>query len=114
MTDHVNLPSNPNDRQKVKQMLAEMTHCLQRADDEKESMKEIAEEVYNQFAIPKKIKFVKSENGTHLFHLEGGIIGGDTKTCYYAMYLNVTITAYSMLWGLLYTFISAPNRSKKG
>lgn len=55
MTDHVNVPSNPADRQKMKTMLAEMTHCMQRADDEKESMKEIAEEVYNQFDVPKKI-----------------------------------------------------------
>ena len=55
MTDHVSIPSNPADRQKMKTMLAEMTHCLQRADDEKESMKEIADEVYKQFGIPKKI-----------------------------------------------------------
>lgn len=55
MTDHTSLPSNPADRQKLKTMLAEMTHCMQRADDEKESMKEIADEAVRQFDIPKKI-----------------------------------------------------------
>jgi len=55
MTDHVNVPSDPAERQKLKSFLAEMTHCMQRADDERESMKEIAEEAYNQFNIPKKI-----------------------------------------------------------
>jgi len=55
MSDHITIPSSPTDRQKMKQMLAEMTHCLQRADDEKESMKEIADAVHNQFDVPKKI-----------------------------------------------------------
>ena len=55
MSEHINVPSNPADRQKLKQMLAEMTHCLQRADDEREAMKEIADEAYEQFGIPKKI-----------------------------------------------------------
>lgn len=55
MSDHITIPSSPTDRQKMKQMLAEMTHCLQRADDEKESMKEIAEDVHKQFDVPKKI-----------------------------------------------------------
>lgn len=48
-------PSSPADRKKLKTMLSEMTHCMQRADDENESKKEIAEEASKQFDIPKKI-----------------------------------------------------------
>ena len=48
------VPSDPSDRQKLKQMLSEMTHCLQRADGEKDAMKEICEEAYSQFNIAKK------------------------------------------------------------
>ena len=55
MSDHINVPSNPADRQKMKTMLAEMTYCLQRADDEREAMKEIANEIQKQFGVPKKI-----------------------------------------------------------
>ena len=49
------IPSSPNDRLKLKQMLVEMTHCLQRADDEKESMKEISADASEHFNLPKKI-----------------------------------------------------------
>ncbi len=49
------IPSSPADRTKLKQMLAEMTHCMQRADDEKEQLKEIATEAASQFNIPKKM-----------------------------------------------------------
>lgn len=55
MTNQVVVPSDPNDRKKLKTMLAEMTHCLQRADSEREAMKEIANEAAEQFDIPKKI-----------------------------------------------------------
>jgi hypothetical protein len=47
--------SNPSDRAKFKAMLVEMTKCLQRIDDEKESMKEIAAEAEEKFEIKKKI-----------------------------------------------------------
>lgn len=50
-----NIPSNPADRKKMKGMLSEMTHCLQRADDERESMKDIAAEIESQFGVSKKI-----------------------------------------------------------
>jgi hypothetical protein len=50
----ITVPSDPNERQKLKQMLAEMTHCLQRADGEKDQMKEICEEAYSTFNIAKK------------------------------------------------------------
>ena len=49
------VPSSPEDRKKLKTMLVEMTHCLQRADNERESMKEIASEIEEQFNISKKI-----------------------------------------------------------
>lgn len=48
------VPSDPSERQKLKQMLSEMTHCLQRADAEREQMKEICDEAYTQFNIAKK------------------------------------------------------------
>jgi len=54
MSNQITL-SNPADRKKMKTMLVEMTHCLQRADDERESMKEIAAEIESQFNISKKI-----------------------------------------------------------
>lgn len=49
------IPSNPKDRQKVKQMLSEMTHCLQRIEDERESFKDIAKAIVDEFGIKKKI-----------------------------------------------------------
>jgi len=54
MADNHAVPSSPKDRQKMKQMLVEMTLCLQRADDERESMKEIAAEIETQFGVAKK------------------------------------------------------------
>lgn len=55
MSDHTNIPSNPNDRQKLKGMLAEMTHCLEDVEKQKDAMKEIADEASKEFDIPKKI-----------------------------------------------------------
>jgi len=52
--DRAIIPASIDDRKKMKAMLAEMTHCMQRADDEKESQKEIAAEIFRQFNIPKK------------------------------------------------------------
>ncbi len=49
------VPSSPTDRQKMKTMLSEITHCLQRIDDEKESMKEIVDEIAGQYGLKKKI-----------------------------------------------------------
>lgn len=49
------VPSNPKDRQKVKQMLAEMTHCYQRIDDEKEAAKDVAKTISEDFGIEKKL-----------------------------------------------------------
>lgn len=51
----VTVPSNPVDRKKLKQILVEMTNCMQRADLEKESMKELASDAERQFEIPKKL-----------------------------------------------------------
>lgn len=48
------IPSNPADRAKLKVMLEEMTHCMRRADDEKESIKDIAKEIKEQFTIAPK------------------------------------------------------------
>jgi hypothetical protein len=49
------VPSSPSDRQKFKLMLVEMTKCLQKIDDEKESLKEIANSAQEQFSVKKKL-----------------------------------------------------------
>jgi hypothetical protein len=48
------IPSNPSDRIKLKTMLAEITKCMQRIDDERQSIKEIAEAAQEQFDVKKK------------------------------------------------------------
>lgn len=53
-TDHVIIPSSPADRQKMKSMITEMTYCMQRIDDEKSAMKDIAAAIEEQFDLPKK------------------------------------------------------------
>lgn len=52
---NVVVPSSVEDRKKLKSMLAECTHCLQRKDDESAAMKDIIAEIHAQFDIPKKI-----------------------------------------------------------
>ena len=54
MTDHVSVPSNPEDVLKLKTMLVEATHCMQRMDDERESIKDIIGDAFANFDIPKK------------------------------------------------------------
>lgn len=49
------VPSNPKDRQMLKQVLVEMTNCMLRVDSEKEAMKELADSASEKFEIPKKI-----------------------------------------------------------
>lgn len=49
------VPSNPNDRQKLKTMLTEMTHCLARMDGERDAKKEIAAAIKEQFALTPKL-----------------------------------------------------------
>lgn len=49
------IPSNPKDRQQLKQMLVEITNCMQRVDDERESIKEILADVEEKFEIKKKV-----------------------------------------------------------
>lgn len=86
------VPSNPNDRQKLKQMLAEMTHCLHRIDSEKESFKEIASEIQTQYNIQKKMvnkiartmfkhnyADVHAEN-EHFEHLYESLVEGKSST----------------------------------
>lgn len=52
---HVTIPSSKEDRKKLKTILAEMTNCMQRADLEKESMRELAADASKTYEIPKKI-----------------------------------------------------------
>lgn len=49
------IPSNPKDRQELKAMLAEMTKCMQRMDDERESLGDIAKAAEEKFGIKKKV-----------------------------------------------------------
>lgn len=51
---NVIIPSSPADRQKIKLMITEMTHCMQRIADERSALKDITDEVSKQFNIPKK------------------------------------------------------------
>lgn len=54
-TQAADVPSSPSDRQKFKLMLVEMTKCMQKIDDEKESIKEIANSAQEQFSVKKKL-----------------------------------------------------------
>jgi len=53
MNDTV-IPSNPADCNAMKGMVVEMTVCLQKIEDQKEQMKDIAEACEEKFNIPKK------------------------------------------------------------
>ena len=48
------IPSDPNERAKMKGMLTEMTLRLRQIDDNREAMKEIADEVSKNYGIAKK------------------------------------------------------------
>lgn len=50
----VALPSSPADRQKLRTMISEATYCLQRADDEKEAVKDIIDVIHNDYGVAKK------------------------------------------------------------
>lgn len=49
------VPSSPSDRQKLKNLLVEVTNCLARIDGEKEAMKEIISTGEENFGVKKKI-----------------------------------------------------------
>lgn len=51
----MSLPSNPNDRQKLKMAIGEMTNCLLRIDSERDAMKEIIAEASKQYGVEKKM-----------------------------------------------------------
>lgn len=64
MSDHINIPSNPADQKKVQQAVHEMANCLQRIADERESMKDIAEDIKDKYEIePKYLR--KAANALH-------------------------------------------------
>lgn len=54
-SEGVTIPSSPADRKRLKDMIVECTHCLQRIEDQKEAMKDIVETIQNEFTIPKKM-----------------------------------------------------------
>lgn len=54
MTDQ-SMPSGEKERQELKAMLAEMTKCMQRIDEEREQMGDIAKACEDRFGIKKKI-----------------------------------------------------------
>lgn len=51
----MSLPSNPNDRQKLKMAIGEITNCLLRMDSEREAMKEIISEANSKYDVDKKM-----------------------------------------------------------
>lgn len=55
MSDTDYIPTDPKERQAMKSMLVEMTNSMQRMDDEREQMKDIAKACEEQFEIKTKI-----------------------------------------------------------
>ncbi len=53
--EQVILPNDPGQQQKLKIMINEVLSSLQRTDQEKETKKEIVDEIHKQFTVPKKI-----------------------------------------------------------
>lgn len=51
----MSVPTNLGDRQKLKLMFVEITHCFGRMDSEREQMKEIKKEIKEQFDITPKL-----------------------------------------------------------
>lgn len=49
------LPSNPNDRQKLKMAIGEITNCLLRMDSERDAMKEIIADASKKYEVDKKM-----------------------------------------------------------
>lgn len=49
------IPSNPQDREKLKAVIAEITNCMLRKDHENEAMKEIIEDAAKTYEIEKKL-----------------------------------------------------------
>lgn len=48
------IPSSPSDRQKLKMMISEITHCMSRIDLEKGSKSDIVNTIHEEFDLPKK------------------------------------------------------------
>lgn len=53
--ENYNLPSNPNDRKKIKDALYEMAGALQFIDDKRQFINDVASGLSEEFDIPKKI-----------------------------------------------------------
>ena len=51
---NIELPTDPKEKAKLKGMLSEMTHCLQRIDDEKEQKADIAGNIKDAFSLEKR------------------------------------------------------------
>jgi len=54
MSDRIVVPSSKDDRKQLKAMITEMANCIQRAADERESKKDIADSINEKFDIPVK------------------------------------------------------------
>ena len=50
-----NVPTSDKERQTLKTMISEMTHCLDKMDAQREQMKEIGSEAAETFDVPKKL-----------------------------------------------------------
>lgn len=58
MTDQdqtFSMPSNPEDRKKIKEALNEMCGALQFIDDKRQFMKDVAETLHEKYEMPKKL-----------------------------------------------------------
>jgi len=54
MAHSIIIPSNPNDLKKLKEMVRVGSNSLARIDGEKEQLKDVIEEIAEQFDLPKK------------------------------------------------------------
>lgn len=54
MTDNYNVPTNDKERQELRQMLVEITHCLSRIDAEREQIGDILKVAEEKSGIKKK------------------------------------------------------------
>jgi hypothetical protein len=51
----IEVPSDPQKLQQLKAMIVEMTYAMQRIDQEREALKDIAKETSEQFGLQKKV-----------------------------------------------------------
>lgn len=64
MNEPVTIPSSPNDRKKLQDAIAEGANCLQRMEDERQSIKDIADRFKEELQFDPKLyrKLIKAKH----------------------------------------------------